>query len=139
MKKMMELNWNGKMLFNTKINGHDITMDAYSSKVGGEDKGPPPKPLMLVAMAGCTGQFISSLLKKMKVDPDGFRIIIEAEETDDHPKYYKAIHQKFAFRGKDLDKNKIEKAVDLAENRYCGVTYTYRQAGIDISSEIQYE
>ncbi|MFO7879415.1 MAG: OsmC family protein [Bacteroidales bacterium] len=139
MKKMMEVSWGGKMLFTTEVNGHNIKLDGYSRDVGGEDNGPPPKPLMLVSLAGCTGQFISSLLKKMRVDVDDFKIVIEAEETDEHPKHYTAIHQKFVFKGKDLNKKLIEKAVDLAENRYCGVTYTYRQAGIKVSSEIEYE
>jgi putative redox protein len=139
MKQKIELNWGKKMVFNTESNGHKLILDGHSKEVGGEDNGPPPKPLMLVALGGCNGQFIVSLLKKMRVDVDDFKIMVEAEETEEHPKHYVKIHQIYVFKGKDLNKKMIEKAVDLSENRYCGVTYTYRQAGIEMSSDIQYQ
>ncbi|MEA1874696.1 MAG: OsmC family protein [Bacteroidota bacterium] len=112
------------MVFNTESNGHKITMDGYSRDVGGEDNRPPPKPMMIVALGDCNGQFVVPLLKNMRVDVVDFKIIVEAEETEKYPKHYSKTHQIYIFTIKDLNKKIIEKAVDLSENKYCGVTYT---------------
>ncbi len=52
MKKTIDVKWQGGMAFNTILDGHKITVDA-PQEVGGEDLGPRPKVLMLVALGGC--------------------------------------------------------------------------------------
>ena len=66
MKETISVSWLGNMAFEADIEGHKIMLDA-SEEVGGENKGPKPKPLMLVALAGCTGMDVVSLLKKMRI------------------------------------------------------------------------
>ena len=55
-----------EMSFSTEINGHKLVIDA-AEEFGGTDQGPRPKPLILAALAGCTGMDVASMLKKMKV------------------------------------------------------------------------
>ena len=123
------------MSFETKLDGHKLVLDA-TPEVGGGDKGPRPKPLMLVALAGCTGMDVVSILKKMRVEPAGLRIWVEAEQTEEHPKQYSSMKVIYEFKGKDLPKDKLEKAVNLSEERYCGVSAVYRKA-IPVSTEIR--
>lgn len=114
--------WTGDMGFRSKVNGHDIQMDAYA-EFGGQDQGPRPKPLLLATLSGCTGMDIASLLKKMRVEIDDFTINVSASLTDEHPKHYNKIHLKYMFTGTDLQKEKIEKTVKLSQERYCGISY----------------
>lgn len=123
------------MSFKTSLNGHEIILDAEKN-VGGEDKGPPPKPFMLIALGGCTGMDVISILKKMRVDVEDFHVKVEGELTEEHPKHYHKMHTIFEFKGKNLPMDKIKKAVKLSEERYCGVTKTYRQA-MKLTSEIR--
>ena len=51
MKESISVNWLENMAFETEVNGHKIVIDAVDS-VGGENRGPRPKPFMLVALAG---------------------------------------------------------------------------------------
>ncbi len=134
-KTTIDVTWNDKMSFTTNVDGHEIILDA-SENVGGEDKGPRPKPFMLVALGGCTGMDVISILKKMRVDVEGFNVKVEGELNDEHPKYYKKMHVIFEFRGKNLPMDKLEKAVSLSEERYCGVSILYRMA-IEVTSEIR--
>ena len=134
-KTTIDVTWSDKMSFTTNVNGHEIIIDADES-VGGEDKGPRPKPFMLVALGGCTGMDVISILKKMRVEVEGFNVKVEGERTDEHPKYFKKMHIIFEFRGKDLPMDKLEKAVSLSEERYCGVGALYRMA-IEVTSEIK--
>lgn len=121
MKHTTEVHWHGKMAFEAEVNGHKLLMDADES-VGGENLGPRPKPLMLVAAGGCSGMDVVSILEKMKVIPDDFRMEIGGELTEEHPKVYRSVHIIYHFTGKDLPYEKLEKAVKLSQEKYCGVS-----------------
>lgn len=53
---------------------------------------------------------------------DYFNIKIEAEMTEEHPKQYSSMKVIYEFKGKELDMQKIEKAINLSQDRYCGVS-----------------
>jgi putative redox protein len=111
-------------------------MDA-SEEVGGEGKGPRPKGLMLSALAGCTAMDVASLFRKMNAEPEAFRVLIKAELTNEHPQYYDQVTITYQFWGKDLKKDKLEKAINLSLTRYCGVTEMFRRFAL-VKSEIEY-
>ncbi len=119
--------WKDNMQFDSEINGHHIILDA-NAEVGGQDKGPRPKGLMLTALTGCTGMDVVSILKKMKVKDYKFWVEADADQTDEHPKYYSKIYLTYNFEGEDLPVEKIKKAVDLSEERYCGVSFMLKKA-----------
>lgn len=118
--------WMGGMAFGTDIDGHKIIVDA-SDDNGGQDLGVRPKPLMLVALAGCTGMDVVSLLKKMRVDFDEFSVDVEGITSDEHPKKYIEMTVIYRVKGKNVDFEKVEKAVKLSEEKYCGVNAVYKE------------
>ncbi len=113
--------WLKEMTFDVELNGHHFMIDA-EEKVGGKDRGPRPKSLMLSALAGCTGMDVVAILGKMKVSNYKFYITVETDVTREHPRVFSEIRLNYIFTGKDLPQNKILKAVNLSENRYCGVS-----------------
>ncbi len=127
MKSKIDVTWTDGMSFETSVNDHKIVLDAVEA-VGGKDKGPRPKPLLLVALGGCTGMDVVSMLKKMRVEFDYFNVEVEGELTEEHPKYYHTITINYIFKGKDLPMEKIEKAVNLSQDRYCGVSAMLNKA-----------
>jgi putative redox protein len=131
----VSVNWSGDMAFEVDVNGFKLTIDA-DEKVGGQNKGPRPKPLTLASLGGCTGMDVISILRKMRVEPEDFNIEVSGELTEEHPKYYHKFHIKYTFKGKDLDRDKIEKAVNLSQERYCGVSELLRK-GAEITHEIE--
>ena len=137
MRTKLSLDWTENMAFKTELNGHEIMIDA-DEKSGGNNLGPRPKPLMLLALAGCTGVDVISMLKKMRVDVDDFRVTTDANSTEEPPKHYDEIVVQYEFWGKELEKSrsKIEKAVRLSEEKYCGVSHIYKQV-IDMRTEIK--
>ena len=134
-KAKIHIDWQGDMSFEADIDGQKLVLDA-APEVGGGNKGPRPKPLMLVALAGCTGMDVVSMLKKMRVELDGLRIWVEAEQTEEHPKHYSSMKVIYEFKGKDLPMDKLEKAVNMSEERYCGVSAVYKKA-MPVSTEIR--
>lgn len=130
----VNVNWSGDMAFKAEANGFTLNLDA-DEKVGGKNTGPRPKPLLLVALGGCTGMDVVSILGKMRVVPDYFNVEIDAEQSDEHPRYYNKIHLKYFFKGENLPIEKLEKAVNLSQERYCGVNFMLGKAA-EISHEI---
>jgi putative redox protein len=135
MKQSMSGKWLNKMAFEADVNGHKLIMDAVP-EVGGENRGPRPKELMLASLLGCTGMDVISILEKMRVEVADFNIDIEADVTEEHPKHYEAIHIIYSFKGKDLPLDKLEKAIELSQDRYCGVSVVYKKA-MKITYEIR--
>ncbi len=131
MTHKVNANWKENLQFSISQPGGNLNADGKD----GEDNGLRPKPLMLSALLACTGMDVTSLLKKMRVDIDDFTLEVEAELTNDHPKYYKKVHVIYTFSGKELNTKKINKSVDLSVNRYCGVYEMFRQFA-EVSHEI---
>ena len=127
MKHNVITTWKENMMFDSLVSGHHVIMDA-STDGGGENKGPRPKELMLTALAGGTGMDVVSILKKMRVELENFNVNIEANVTEGHPKHYDSMHIIYEFTGKDLPLDKLEKAVKLSQEQYCGVSYMYKKA-----------
>ena len=134
MEQTINLNWSGGMSFQTEVDGHKITVDA-KEEFGGENNGPRPKPLMMVALAGCTGMDVISILKKMRVEPAYFNVRIDGNITEEHPKHFSSMKIIYEFKGEDLPMDKLEKAVELSQERYCGVSANYIKA-MELSYEI---
>ena len=134
MKQSIKASWKGDLAFETELNGHKLVMDA-SEEGGGHDLGPRPKILMLAALAGCTGMDVVSILQKMRVDFTAVDIEVQGDVTDEHPKHYEKMHVIYTITGKNLPMDKLEKAVKMSEETYCGVGALYRKA-IEVTSEI---
>jgi putative redox protein len=117
--------WKGKMIFESDNPRGTLMMDA-SEEFGGTNSGLAPKAMMLSSLAGCSGLDVVSVLNKMKVTIDNFKMVVEGELTEEHPKYYHKVTVDYHFYGEELKESKIKKAVDLSIERYCGVMEMFR-------------
>ena len=127
----------GNMAFEMDINGHTVITDA-SAENGGNDLGPSPKALLLAGLIGCSGIDIMSIIKKMKVELDDVNVDIEAEVREEDPKIYNYIKIIYRFKGKDVPYEKVERAVKLSMEKYCGVSAMLEKA-VPITYEIVVE
>ena len=125
--------WTEDLAFSVELDGHNFMVDA-DAEFGGKDRGPKPKGLLLSSLAGCTGMDVASLLTKMKMPFDDFALEVQGELAEEHPKSYTDIVIRYIFRGKDLDRNKIEKSIKLSLDKYCGV-----HAMLSKSANLRYE
>ncbi|MEM8765414.1 MAG: OsmC family protein [Bacteroidota bacterium] len=127
--------WVGGMAFESNNpSGLDLRIDA-GPEDGGAGNGLRPKALMLSGLAGCSGLDVASLIKKMKLGVDDFHIETIANLTDEHPKYYDTVRIEYHFHGPNLNETKLQKAVDLSVEKYCGVMEMFRRfAKLDIQT-----
>ena len=127
MKETISTKWLSDLAFEAEVDGHKVYMDS-SLEHGGKNTGPRPKPLMMVALAGCTGMDVAAILKKMKVELEELSVDVEGDVSEDHPKRFLGMKVIYRVKGKDLKREKIEKAVNLSNTRYCGVSANYSKA-----------
>ena len=134
-KHIIKTEWKGNLAFEAELNGHKVLMYA-TGEGGGENSGPSTKKLQLAALSGCTGMDVVSILKKMHVEIEKCNIEVQGDVADEHPKHYTHMHVVFEFTGKNLPMEKLQKAVNMSEESYCGVGALYRKA-IEVTSEIK--
>lgn len=119
--------WNKNMQFETdNPSGNKVLIDT-SEDNGGNNSGLAPKAMMLSSLAGCSGLDVVSLLKKMRINVDDFKMDVTGELTEEHPKYYHTVKVDYHFTGANLDEEKITKAVNLSVEKYCGVMEMFRR------------
>lgn len=133
MKESITLNWLNNMAFETEVNGHKLYIDA-SNENGGKNLGPRPKLLMLLALGGCTGMDVIAILGKMRVELESLKILVDADMAEEHPKKFERMKVLYLFKGNNLPMDKLQKAVELSKEKYCGVGATIKD-----SVEIEYE
>lgn len=83
-----------------------------------------------LALGGCTGSDVVSILKKKRVPLEDFEINITADTQEEHPQVFTKIHVEYVFYGKDLPVADIERAIDLSQNKYCSVTKMLEKAAV---------
>jgi putative redox protein len=132
----IETQWMGKMQFNALVNGHTIVMDA-PERVGGEDNGPIPKPFVLTALSGCTGMDIVALLRKQEKEVDNLNIIVTGQLSKQVPIEYIGMHVVYDFKGTEDNKAGALEAVNLSQEKYCGVSHMLKKA-LPITWEVLY-
>ncbi len=130
----IKVNWLHNMTFEGYgETGTNILMDVPLEK-GGEDKGPTPKEVYLMSVAGCTGMDVISILKKKRLIITGFEIEVAADEIiNTHPHVFTKIKIHYIITGKDLTESAVKQAIDLSQTKYCGVSAMMRN-----SFEIEY-
>lgn len=131
------VNVKGMVFVGRSESNHWMVMDG-SGKYGGYEAAITPMEALLVSLGGCTGMDVVSILDKMGVRYNSFEMEIEGERSEEHPKVYTSIHIKYIFRGKDLPMEKLKRAVELSQTKYCSVSAMLRKAA-DLTWEIVVE
>lgn len=105
--------------------------------VGGNEDGPGAKPSDLVplSLAACTAYDVVEILRKQRQDLRGMEVTIRSTQDPDPPWTFRAMHLRFVLTG-TVDPEKAEKAIALAESKYCATAATLRPV-VDITHEVE--
>ena len=103
--------------------GHRLTLDTTDVADGG-NAGPSPMELLLVALGGCSGMDVISILRKMRQDVTAYDVKVLGTQVDAHPRVYAEIVVEHTIAGRRLDPTLVNRAVELSATRYCPVGAT---------------
>lgn len=108
--------------FAGKTESNNWVMIDGPEEFGGSNAAIRPKELLLLSLGGCTASDVVSILKKKRVKLHDFEMNMTADSTENHPQVYTKIHIDYVFYGKDIQPKDVERAIELSQTKYCGVT-----------------
>ncbi|HEY7985114.1 MAG TPA: OsmC family protein [Ktedonobacterales bacterium] len=120
--KTARAHFDGGMRFTAESgSGHALIMDVVAAE-GGQDSGFSPMELPLVALIGCVGMDVVSILRKQRQDVTGYDLAVRGTRAEEHPKVFVAITVEHTITGRDLKRPAVERAIELSRTRYCSVS-----------------
>jgi len=108
--------------FAGKTDSNNWVMMDGPENFGGSNAAIRPKELLLLSLGGCTSADVIAILQKKRVKLDSYNLNISAESTETHPKVYTKIHLEYVLAGTEIKEKDVERAIELSQNTYCGVT-----------------
>lgn len=108
--------------FAGKTDSNNWVMMDGPEDFGGSNAAIRPKELLLLSLGGCTGADVASILQKKRIKLDGYEMNLTADATEDYPQVYTKIHIEYIFYGEDIPVKDVERAIELSQTKYCGVT-----------------
>lgn len=110
--------------------GHQIVVD------GDKAAGNSPMELVLIALCGCTGYDVVSILQKKREPFTSLEVRAQAERAADPPSVYTEIKLSYRIGGK-VSRKAVEDAVRLSKEKYCSVSAMLDKTA-KITAEIEY-
>jgi len=94
--------------------------------VDGEDValGVRPMEALLVALGTCTAIDVVSVLAKRRTPVESYRIELEGERAEEHPRRYTRIRVRHLVSGEGITQESLERAVTLSHEKYGNVPAT---------------
>jgi putative redox protein len=90
----------------------------------GGEAGPGPAELLLVASAGCAAWDVVEILRKQRQHVTAIDCHVDGEQEAEAPWTFRRVALTFTVHGRDLDHPAVDRAVELAVEKYCSVLST---------------
>jgi putative redox protein len=131
--KKVQLDWLRSRLFvGTDHMGTSIAI-GYDRESDPEGKAINPSDMMLLSAASCSAYDVVQILEKARQPLENLKVDVSAEQSQESPYPYVALHFNYIIQG-DVDPDKIERAMQLSEEKYCSVLATLKP-GLKFTSE----
>lgn len=101
--------------------GHHVILDAAEDD-GGQDSGPRPMEMLLIALATCAGMDIITILRKKRQEITAYELRVHGMRAEKHPKVFLEITVEHTLTGHNIRPEAVERAIELTEDRYCGAS-----------------
>lgn len=119
--KTVHLNWDPENEFILKDN------ENLQIKLK-KPKGVRASDLLPMALIGCASDDIVNILGKQKQELHELNVTADSTQDSDPPWRFRTVHIRYQFIGKGMDADKVSKAIQLSEEKYCSVFATLRDA-----------
>jgi putative redox protein len=112
--------------------GHAQTLDVN----GQRNAASGPLELLLIALGGCTGADVVAILKKKREQVTGYRLEVRGERREEYPRSFRRIEVRHFLRGRGLKEESVKRAIQLSDEKYCGVSATLRPTAEIVSTYV---
>lgn len=131
MSKHVSVRWKGKLDFEaTDRDGAVVEMSTSPDRYG-------PAALVLAALAGCTGMDAASIMSKKRVEVASYRVEVEGQQREAHPRSFTSIIVEHIVDGKAIDDKAVARAIELSARKYCVVGATLATGDTSINHRVR--
>lgn len=117
-----KVKWLDNMTFvGESASGHAVVMDG-PPEFGGRNLGIRPMEMLILGLGGCSSFDVILILKKSRQQVEHCEVELEYERADQEPKVFTKIHMHFIVTGKNLNPDKVQKAINLSAEKYCSAS-----------------
>ena len=110
--------------------GHAQTLDVSKDRWTAAG----PLELLLIALGGCTGADVISILEKKREQVTDYRIEVHGDRREEHPRSFRRIDVRHILRGRGLSETAVAQAIKLSDTKYCSVAATLRPTAEIVST-----
>jgi len=125
----------GLSLVGKSESNHWVPLDSVKT-FGGAEAASKPMELVLIALGGCTSMDVLSILKKKREDVRDFDIELDADKATEHPAVFTKIHLHYVIKGKNVNPENVNKAIELSMNQYCSVSAMLKKS-VDVTWDFE--
>lgn len=100
------------------INGKSAVMSS------GGGPGVSPMQMLLLGLGGCAMVDIVTILQKQRQILTDLEVEVEGLRGEELPRPWQTIHLHYIVTGRGLDPARVERAIDLSVEKYCGAHAT---------------
>lgn len=127
--EIVNLDWvqNRRFIMHDR-NGFPIVMD-HPDGVNASD-------LLPLSLIGCSSYDVIAILEKQRLKVTDLAVTAESTRDPDPPWTFRRIHVHYKVTGVDIDPGKVARAIELAEEKYCGISTTLKQM-VEITSDFE--
>ncbi len=112
-----------RLMVGSDSNNNSIVIGRTLQANHGE--GVKPAELLLMAAASCSGYDVVEILQKQRQPLRNLEVICSGDQLKDPPYSFTGMHLHYIVYG-DLDGEKVERAIQLSQEKYCSVIATLR-------------
>lgn len=125
------LKWTGadsKMFIGRDSFGHVLLSGSWpsDSPEWQEWKAIKPSDLLLLSLASCSAHDLVLILKRQRQAVTDLFVDVDGDQLAEPPYTFTDIHLHYVVEGDNLDPGKVERAINLSEEKYCSVAATIR-------------
>lgn len=125
---------NSMQFVGTGGSNHSVILD--SDFEGNIPTGNKPMELLLIALGGCTGMDVISILRKKRQDVTYFGLEVVGSRVEEHPRIFDKIEIKYIFKGNNISPEAVERAIELSQEKYCSISAMLKKS---VKIETAYE
>ena len=119
--KTVHLNWNPTEQFIlSDEEQHQVIMK--------KPQGVSPSDLLAMALIGCSSYDVVEILNKQRQELHQLKVTAESTQDETPPWRFRKIHIHYQVIGTGLDAEKVRKAIQISEEKYCSVYATLKDA-----------
>ncbi len=127
--KTVSLNWNPEQQTILKDSDQYAVIMKKPNGVSGSD-------LLPMSLIGCASYDVVEILRKQKQDLLELKITAESIQDDAPPWRFRRIHIHYQVIGKNIDPEKVRRAIEISEEKYCSVYATLKDV-VEITHDFE--